>query len=107
MWHHLAGGSLAQHPDRCEVRGQYSLEICQRKLADRRPVVDAGVGDQDIEAAVPSGDVSHSVFRRGGVADVESQCLAGQALCLQFGNPRCQCGTVPRVKHHMGTRPRQ
>src|SRR5439155_26564640 len=58
-----------------EVDAHRALDVLERRLEDRAPLLDGGVVDQDVETPVPRDDVVDDLPHAGGVGDVERHDL--------------------------------
>jgi hypothetical protein len=104
---HVTRRRLAQHPDRGQVGIHDATKIGQAEFGDRRAVVDAGIGDQDVHAPMARDDVVHAALCRFGVGDVKGRRLTGQTLITQRGHPLIERCGIARVEHHMRPAARQ
>jgi len=101
---HLLRRRLAEHPDRGQIGLQDAPEVGELELGGRLAMIDAGVGDEDVEAAVTPCEIGDAAVRGVAVGDVERAGLGRQLLGGEFGDPGRQRLLVARIERHVGTR---
>jgi len=72
-----------------------------RHVVERAAVDDAGVGDEDVEPAVPRGD-ARDLARRIRAGDIERRGRGGEPVAGKLGDARIDGFAIASVDHDMG-----